>query len=100
MAVTDQLKKDIEEITPAEAALELDQGDVALIDTREPHEYDEAHLEGGRLVPPGLLRDEIGSAVPDRSKRVVLYCRSGNRSATAAAEMKELGYEDVASIAG
>ena len=41
----------IEEITPAEAALEIDDGDVALIDTREPHEYQEAHLENGKLVP-------------------------------------------------
>jgi sulfur-carrier protein adenylyltransferase/sulfurtransferase len=90
----------IEEITPAEAALEIDDGDVALIDTREPHEYQEAHLEGGRLVPPGVLRDEIEEIVPDHSRRVILYCRSGNRSGKAAAEMQELGYDNVASVAG
>jgi molybdopterin/thiamine biosynthesis adenylyltransferase/rhodanese-related sulfurtransferase len=90
----------IEEITPAEAALEIDDGDVALIDTREPHEYQEAHLEGGRLVPPGVLRDEIEEVVPDHSQRVILYCRSGNRSGKAAAEMQELGYDNVASVAG
>ena len=90
----------IEEIEPFEAAEELEGGDVVLIDTREPHEYQEAHLEGGKLVPPGLLADEIASAAPDKSARTILYCRSGSRSAIAAAQMEALGYEDVASMAG
>jgi molybdopterin/thiamine biosynthesis adenylyltransferase/rhodanese-related sulfurtransferase len=98
-AETDRAQR-IEEIEPFEAAAELEDGDVVLIDTREPHEYQEAHLEGGKLVPPGLLADEIGAAAPDRSARTILYCRSGNRSATAAAQMQALGYDNVASMAG
>ncbi len=90
----------IEEITPAEALEELNSGGVTLIDTREPHEYSEVHLDGGRLVPPGILADNIADAAPDRSGRVLLYCRSGIRSATAAEQMMELGYENVASVAG
>ncbi len=90
----------IEEIEPFEAAEEIEGGDVVLIDTREPHEYREAHLEGAKLVPPGLLVGEIASGAPDRSARTILYCRSGNRSAIAAAQLQELGYEDVASMAG
>jgi molybdopterin/thiamine biosynthesis adenylyltransferase/rhodanese-related sulfurtransferase len=89
----------IEEIEPFEAAEEIKDG-VVLIDTREPHEYQEAHLEGGKLVPPGLLADEIEAAAPDRAARTILYCRSGNRSATAAAQMQAMGYENVASMAG
>ena len=90
----------IEEIHPFEAQQEIDGGDVVLIDTREPHEYQEAHLEGGRLVPPGLLADEIEAAAPDKSARTILYCRSGSRSALAAAQMQALGYTDVASMEG
>ena len=100
MATEQATKTKIEEISPSEAAREIERGDVALVDTREPHEYEEAHIEGGRLVPPGLLRDEIESVVPDRSQRVLLYCRSGNRSGKAAAQMAEMGYEDVANVAG
>ena len=90
----------IEEIQPFEASEEIGGGDVALIDTREPHEYQEAHLEGGKLVPPGLLADEIEAAAPDKSARTILYCRSGSRSAIAAAQMQRLGYTNVASMAG
>jgi sulfur-carrier protein adenylyltransferase/sulfurtransferase len=90
----------IEEIQPFEAQQEIEGGGVVLVDTREPHEYQEAHLEGGKLVPPGLLADEIEAAAPDKSARTILYCRSGNRSALAAAQMEALGYTDVASMEG
>jgi molybdopterin/thiamine biosynthesis adenylyltransferase/rhodanese-related sulfurtransferase len=90
----------IEEIEPFEASEEIAGGDVVLIDTREPHEYQEAHLENGRLVPPGLLGDEIAEAAPDKSARTILYCRSGNRSALAAAQLQALGYDNVASMSG
>jgi molybdopterin/thiamine biosynthesis adenylyltransferase/rhodanese-related sulfurtransferase len=100
MATGAQTKQQIEEVEPFEAAEEIEGGDVVLIDTREPHEYQESHLEGGRLVPPGLLGDEIAAAAPDKSARTILYCRSGNRSYKAAEQMQALGYEDVASIAG
>src|SRR5436189_3680140 len=100
MATEQATKAKFEEITPTEVSSEIDAGGVALVDTREPHEYEEAHIEGGRLVPPGLLRDEIESVVPDRSQRVLLYCRSGNRSGKAAEEMIDLGYANVANIGG
>ena len=90
----------IEEIEPFEAVEEIEGGEVVLIDTREPHEYQEAHLQGGKLVPPGLLAEEIAAAAPDKSARTILYCRTGSRSALAAAQMQKLGYEDVASMAG
>jgi sulfur-carrier protein adenylyltransferase/sulfurtransferase len=100
MTTSAETKQQIEEIEPFEAAEEIEGGDVVLIDTREPHEYQEAHLEGGKLVPPGLLGDEIADAAPDKSARSILYCRSGNRSFKAAEQMRELGYENVASMAG
>lgn len=90
----------VSEITPAEAYEELQAGDVQLIDSREPHEYDEAHIEGGQLVPPALIADEVTRSAPDLSKRTLVYCRSGARSLKAATEMAEMGYEDVVSVQG
>src|ERR1044072_8830816 len=99
MAPTD-VKQQVEEIEPFEAEQESEGGDVVLVDPRDPHEYQEAHLEGGKLVPPGLLGDEIAEAAPDKSARTILYCRSGNRSYKAAEPLEALGYEDVAPMAG
>jgi rhodanese-related sulfurtransferase len=72
MAIDTERVQTIEEIEPFEAAEEINGGDVVLIDTREPHEYQEAHLDGGKLVPPGLLADEIATAAPDKAARTIL----------------------------
>jgi molybdopterin/thiamine biosynthesis adenylyltransferase len=98
---TELIRSRIEEIDPADAREEISSGDVVLVDTREQHEWDEAHLEGATLVPPASLPERIEDVAPDRSARVVLYCRVGNRSARAVDLMEsELGYENVASVAG
>jgi sulfur-carrier protein adenylyltransferase/sulfurtransferase len=98
-AGTEQTKV-IEEIEPFEAAAEIEGGGIVLIDTREPHEYQEAHLEGGKLVPPAMLADQIETVAPDKSARTILYCRSGNRSGIAAAQLQAMGYTNVASVGG
>src|SRR3978361_216740 len=90
----------IEEIEPFEAAEEIKGGNIVLVDTREPHEYQEAHLEGGKLVPPAMLADQIETVAPDRSARTIVYCRSGNRSGIATAQMQAMGYPNVASVGG
>jgi molybdopterin/thiamine biosynthesis adenylyltransferase/rhodanese-related sulfurtransferase len=100
MSAEQATQSKVEQVSPAEAAAEIEAGGLKLVDVREPHEYEEAHIEGGRLVPPGLLRDEIAAVVPDHSERVLLYCRSGNRSAKAAEQMAELGYENLANVEG
>jgi molybdopterin/thiamine biosynthesis adenylyltransferase/rhodanese-related sulfurtransferase len=95
-------KEEIEEVQPTEANDEMQgDGDVALVDVREQHEFEERHIDGAVHVPRGHLESRIEQFVPDRSKRVILYCASGTRSALAAKTLAEdLGYEDVASMAG
>jgi molybdopterin/thiamine biosynthesis adenylyltransferase/rhodanese-related sulfurtransferase len=95
-----QVKAEIEEIDAAAARARLDDGDVALVDVREPAEWSQGHIPGAVHVPRGNLESRIESAVSDRSRPVVLYCASGSRSAFAARALLELGYEDVASLAG
>jgi molybdopterin/thiamine biosynthesis adenylyltransferase/rhodanese-related sulfurtransferase len=90
----------VQEITPQEAFAELDSGDAILIDTREPHEYAESHIDGANLMPPAMVADNIEAKVPDKASRVLISCRSGARSATAAELLMSMGYEDVASVAG
>jgi molybdopterin/thiamine biosynthesis adenylyltransferase/rhodanese-related sulfurtransferase len=94
------VKSRIEEIDPASAQREVDDG-ALLIDVREPHEWDEAHVAGAKLVPLATVTERIAELAPDRSQRVLLFCRVGNRSARAADALRgELGYDNAASVAG
>ena len=103
-----QLIKDarsrIEELDPSQVKEILDHratngsADEApvILDVREQQEYEQGHIPGAVHVPRGHLETRIEQAVPDRSRRVIAYCSTQNRSALAAVTMKELlGYEDV-----
>ncbi len=97
---TERAKERIDHIDVRAARDEIERGNVRLIDVRERHEWDESHLDGATLVPELTVADRIGEVVSDRSERVVLYCRTDNRSARAADALRELGYEDVAYVEG
>ncbi len=97
----EQVRRRIEEVDPASARAEAERDGTLLIDVREPHEWDEAHIAGAKLVPLGTIAERIEELAPDRAQRLIIYCRVGNRSARAAdALASELGYENAASVAG
>jgi molybdopterin/thiamine biosynthesis adenylyltransferase/rhodanese-related sulfurtransferase len=93
-----QVKSEIDEVD-APRALDL-QGSALFVDVREQDEWDEGHIPGAVHIPRGYLESRIESAAPDRSTQVVVYCAGGSRSAFAAKTLEELGYENVASLAG
>jgi len=74
--------------------------DFILVDVREKNEWNEGHIPGAIHVPRGYLELQIEEAVPDKSKKVVLYCAGGVRSLMAGNTLQQMGYEDVVSMAG
>jgi molybdopterin/thiamine biosynthesis adenylyltransferase/rhodanese-related sulfurtransferase len=70
------------------------------LDVREQTEWDEGHIPDATHIPRGSLESLIGQAEPDRTRQIVVYCAVGNRSAFAARTLAEMGYQDVASLAG
>ena len=94
-----EVRATIQEVTPAEAQ-QLAQDGVTVVDVRESSEWDEGHLPGAVHVPRGFLESRIESAVPDRDRRIVLYCAGGVRSALAARSLQQMGYRDVVSMSG
>jgi molybdopterin/thiamine biosynthesis adenylyltransferase/rhodanese-related sulfurtransferase len=95
-----QTKAEISEVDATHARELLEQGEPVVVDVREQDEWDEGHIPGAVHIPRGHLESRIERAAPDPSRQVVIYCSSGNRSAFAAKTLGELGYEDVASLAG
>jgi molybdopterin/thiamine biosynthesis adenylyltransferase/rhodanese-related sulfurtransferase len=95
-----QVREEITEVDAARTRELIDAGDFLLIDVREQDEWDEGHIPGALHIPRGNLESRIERAAPEHSQTVVLYCAAGNRSAFATRALEELGYTDVASLAG
>jgi rhodanese-related sulfurtransferase len=77
--------------TPHQVAELLDQGEIQLIDVRQPEEHQAGRIAGGRLVELTRLAAEVDSI--DRDRPVVFYCRSGSRSAMATQAFRGAGYD-------
>ena len=78
-----------------------EQPDAVILDVREQHEYDSAHIPNAILLPVGSITEQTAAEViPDKETMVLVYCRSGNRSKTASALLAELGYSKVYEFGG
>ncbi len=87
------------EVTPAELRKELEGPDPPmLVDVREPNEWEIVHLPNAHLIPQAQLPDRLEELAAAR--RLVLYCRSGARSARATRLLLDLGFTNVRSLAG
>lgn len=82
----------------ADAVAQIDER--AVIDVRTPAETQAGMIAGARNIDIGApdFRDRIAEL--DRDGSYLVYCRSGNRSAQAAAIMEELGFTDVVDAGG
>ncbi|MCB1626657.1 MAG: sulfurtransferase [Xanthomonadales bacterium] len=108
-ALVEAAKRQIREIDPAELQ-QLQQTGVPIIDVREPAEYAAGHFPGAVNIPRGVLEFEVDGhpavncqrdpALGHRGQPVVVACRSGGRSALAAAALKQLGFVEPLSLRG
>ncbi len=93
------MDNDPSEITPLELDAKLARGDeFDLIDVREAYEWDEQHVDGARLIPLGMLSDALPNL--DRSREIVVMCRSGARSGRAVQSMRAAGFTRVSNLVG
>ena len=87
-------------VDPATAATTLDR--MLVVDVREPSEVLQGYLPGAINVPRGLLEfraeNDVAFSTPERP--ILLYSGAGKRSALAAFSLKQLGFENVFSLAG
>ena len=88
-------------ITPAQL-LELFNGDApfALIDVREPGEYNASHIPGSSLISRRMLEFDLPAAVPHPATLVVLCDDDGRRVARAVSAVAGLGYSNIAWLEG
>ena len=104
-----ELVKDrIDEVLPPDVSSQVEAGEVALVDTRPPEQFEQGHIPGAVNVPAGENGEDSHSedfaaklAEAAGEKPALLYCNSGNRSARATdALTNEHGVEGPRSLVG
>ena len=99
--LVDEVKKEVHEITVADLKLFQERElDFALIDVREPEDWQKGTIPGAATIPRGLLELKIDQVTDDKDKKIVLYCGGGSRSALAAYMLQKMGFRNVLSLAG
>ncbi len=94
-------KSQITEISAQELKQRMQAGeDLTVVDIREREEFVQGYIPDAVFIPRGHLELQIEQHQPDREQPVVVYCAGGVRSALAARNLKEMGYENVISLIG
>lgn len=86
-------------ISALQLAERLKRGDkIHLIDVREPHELAISHIDGAQNMPLGMLAAHLGEL--DSAQEIVLFCKSGTRSARALELLLSAGFRKVKNLQG
>ena len=101
MDLVQQAKAAINEINIDQANTLLASGSLA-IDVRELLEFETGHIPNARHISRGLLEFMIGNHpdFQDKSASIVVYCKSGGRSALATHTLQQLGFSNLHSMLG
>ena len=101
-------RSQIREIAPKQFS--ADAAGCILLDVREPAEFDTGPIAGAVNIPRGVLEFQVDAhpavanvsdpALSHKQQSIVVYCRTGGRSALAALNLQRMGFSDVRSIAG
>jgi molybdopterin/thiamine biosynthesis adenylyltransferase/rhodanese-related sulfurtransferase len=87
------------DIEPLELQKRIQQGNhLRLIDVREPHELEISRIEGANLIPLGQLAGRLPEL--DSAEDIVLFCKSGTRSARALELLLSAGFRKVKNLKG
>jgi molybdopterin/thiamine biosynthesis adenylyltransferase/rhodanese-related sulfurtransferase len=88
-------------IVPRELKKWIDDGEnIFLVDVREPAEFEIVSIPGATLIPKGEFLNGSALERMPQDKRIVLYCKSGMRSAEALAIVKGAGFADAVHVGG
>lgn len=88
------------QITPQEAKEIMDtENDIVILDVRTEQEYASGHIKNAVCLPNEDILGEP-EILPDKGQKILVYCRSGNRSKQAAQKLADMGYENVLEFGG
>ena len=83
----------VDSITPTEAQKLLDDKQYVFLDVRTDSEYMNGHIPGSKHVPLNTISENNKDLFEIKNKKIIVYCRSGNRSLTATKMLSTYGFE-------
>ena len=96
-----EAKSGITEVTVEQVKKDMDAGkEFVLLDVRDPDEYAAGHLPKAVNISRGKLEFMIGRLYPNKDTEMVLYCRTGARSALCTKTLMDMGYKNVKNFNG
>lgn len=100
-AQEDTMQTEYKKITAEEAKERMDKDDqIIILDVRTEEEYHEGHIPQAMVIPNEMISTEPLEELPDKDQEILVYCRSGNRSAQAAKKLIKAGYTQVYDFGG
>ncbi|MBS0002798.1 MAG: rhodanese-like domain-containing protein [Thioalkalivibrio sp.] len=87
-------------LPPAEAVRVMNQDGSLVLDVREDNEFSGGRIPGARHIPLGVLKKRIQDIDRFKESPVLVYCRTGARSAVAASQLVAAGFADVTNLQG
>lgn len=103
MSLNSCIKKQVDGVQVVDISTyerQLKQPEIQLIDVRTPEEFSEGHIENAKNI--NIMGNDFDTQVAnlDKTKPVMVYCKSGGRSAKASARLKELGFTTITDLEG
>lgn len=87
-------------LNPNQVLQKINQDDALLIDVRSENEFNSGHLPQARHIPTSSIEQRLKEIQKFKEKPVVVYCQTGQRSASAGAKLKKAGFETVHTLHG
>lgn len=88
------------ELTPSEAVMVMNRDEAVVVDVREANEVSQGKIKGAKHIPLGNLKQRVNELDPHKGQKVIIYCRSGNRSGQASEILCKQGFSQVFNMKG
>ncbi len=95
-----RLTRKFRALPPAEAVRVMNREEALVLDVREDNEMSGGRIPNARHIPVGVLKKRLNEIERYKESPVVVYCRSGARSAVAASQLVAAGFTDVTNLSG
>lgn len=95
MGLLDFLMPKVPAITTTELKEQMKKTRPVLLDVREPYEHSQKNIPGSVLIPLGQLDHRLSELEKYKDKEIVVYCRSGSRSAYACNILRKQGFNAI-----